>query len=467
MNKISSSKRNASVKFVFNSFCALTLAMPSVALAQTPPAGGYNSKDEIADRQAQRRQEACKEARRQITDAEKAIGEACRKAGLGEASSCIAKAESCGETLGTESFTTTDAIATVMGLPADANIGGSCPQMNGRNYYDEKKRLQDEIKDLEKEIAELGDDKADIEETFNTTIQDLQQGLTDAQQELEEVKEKLSEEEREKIAEFQSSQNAAKEQLRERNSKILSLRGALTQAIRKKATKMLELTSETSKFTCTAEYRKAAEAYGKVSSTSSSSHMRNAKNQKAVAIDAFNKCMDRFLQARIQLNEDSQIEQDNINDQIASTQSSIDELNDSLSLASTQLDEMKKATETKKTNAQKKVTDLMTLTQQKMTAAQQTMQTKLQTLATKQSSLTAALNRANNSMLTLGPAPDRGTEYTSKEASSEISSQVGIIENLVNDAELKSQNCSLNSQLLSSKSKNRSSRTSSSTKGRR
>lgn len=448
MNKISSSKKNSTVKLVIILFCASSLlTSPTLVFAEqsAPPfVFGQRSSEEIAESKTARIKSECRAIKSEVAAAKAKIAESCRKAGMG--SNCSEKAAACSETLGEESFDTTDAIATVLGLPAGADIGSSCPQMNGRDYYEEKKRLEQEIKDLQEDIAELGEDKADIEKDFNEAIQEMQQALTDAQQELESEKTRLDEEEREKLAEFQSSQSAAKEQLRERNSKILSLRAEVTNAIREKATKMLELTAETSKYACTQEYTKAAEAYGKVSAKSSASHMTKAKNQKAAALDAFNKCMNRFQQARISLNEQSQAKLDSLNDQINSTQASIDDLNDSLSLASTQLEQMKQDTTKKKTAAEKKVTDLMTLTQNKMTAAQQDMQTRLQALATKQQSLTSALNKANNSLMTLGPAPKRGTEYTSSDASAEIAAQESIIDEakrtVADDPEL-SKNCTI------------------------
>lgn len=462
MNKISSSKKNASVKTVINILSVLAFTLPSISLGQ--PAPGYTVPYDPAEAKATRISNKCSSYRSDRTAALNKLSEACRKAGLGGGDGCREKALACSETLGTDSFDTTDAIGTLMGLPAGSNIGGSCPQMNGRDYYDEKKRLETEIKDTQKDIAELADDEAEIKETFNTTIQELQQALTDAQQELEETKTTLDETEREKISEFQASQNAAKEKLREYNSKIISLRSEMTNAVREKATKMLELTAETSKYACNQEYTKAAESYGKVNATSNKSHISKAKAQKAAALDAFNKCMNRFQQARISLNEQSSAKMESINDQIRNAEASTDELNDSLNLASTQLDQMKADTVKRKSQAEKKVNDLMTLTTNKMQAAQENMQTKLKALATKQQSYTEALNRANNSLMTLGPAPKRGVEYTAEEASSEISAQTEIIAEIEasvkNDPELK--DCYLGKASTSKRS-----RSSGSTSGRK
>ncbi|WP_374031716.1 hypothetical protein [Bdellovibrio bacteriovorus] len=465
MNKISSSKKNASVKTVINILSVLSLVAPSVSLANENDDRRYGKSDKELQAEKERSDRAeCTKAQSEIREARSKISEACRKAGLGSETGCTEKAMACSDTLGTESFDTTDAIGTLMGLPAGADIGGSCPQMNGRDYYDEKKRLETEIKDTQKDIAELADDEAEIKETFNTTIQELQQALTDAQQELEETKTSLDEQEREKISEFQASQNAAKEKLREYNSKIIALRSEMTNAVREKATKMLELTAETSKYACNQEYTKAAESYGKVNATSNKSHISKAKAQKAAALDAFNKCMNRFQQARISLNEQSAAKMESINDQIRNAEASTDELNDSLNLASTQLDQMKADTTKRKTQAEKKVTDLMTLTQNKMQAAQENMQTKLKALATKQQSYTEALNRANNSLMTLGPAPKRSAEYTAADASAEIDAQTNNIKEIKSNMENSGITCYLSD--ASSKSSKRS-RSSGSKSGRK
>lgn len=464
MSTISNSKKRSAVKLVINLLSVSSLITPAVSFAQPAPSGvqvQISSEDYKADRIRQE----CNSARDKISEAERAIGAACRKAGLGSGTNCVAKAESCAETIGSEEFSTTDAIGTVLGLPINSSLGSSCPQMNGRDYYDEIKRLNQEVKDTEKDIADLGQEKADIEKEFNEKIADLQQALTDAQQELEKTKEDLDAEEREQLASFQQAQVSNNEQLRARGSELISLRSARTAALRNKATKMLELTAETSKYTCNGEYLKAAKEYGNVSGTSSKNHISKAKAQKAAALDAYQKCLNRFQQARIKVGEDTQAEIEALDDKIRSAESSIDELNDTLKLASTQLQQMKDSTAKKKTAAEKKVTDLMTLTQQKMTAAQQELQTRLQALATRQASLQKALTTASNELMTLksSPAPKKSAEYTADEASSEISGELAKINGVIGSAD---PSCNLESSLASAKAK-KASRESSKTRGKR
>lgn len=464
MSTISNSKKRSTVKLVINLLSMSSLVTPVVSYAQ-PTAPGVSVQISPEAYENTMKKQECNNARDKIAEAERAIGTACRKAGLGSGSNCVAKAESCAETIGNEEFSTTDAIGTVLGLPVNSSLGSSCPQMNGRDYYDEIKRLNQEVKDTEKDIADLGQEKADIEKEFNEKIAELQQALTDAQQELEKTKEDLDAEEREQLASFQQAQVSNKEQLRAKGSELISLRSARTAALRNKATKMLELTAETSKYTCNGEYLKAAKEYGNVSGNSSKNHISKAKAQKAAALDAFQKCMNRFQQARIKVSEDTQAEVEALDDKIRSAESSMDELNDTLNLAATQLQQMKDSTTKKKTAAEKKVTDLMTLTQQKMTAAQQELQTRLQALATRQASLQKALTTASNELMTLksSPAPKKSAEYTADEASAEISGELAKINGVIASSD---PDCNLESSLASAKTK-RSARESKKTRGTR
>lgn len=464
MSTISNSKKRSAVKLVINILSAASLVVPAVSYAQ-PAAPGVSVQISPEAYENTMKKQECNNGRDKIAEAERAIGAACRKAGLGAGSNCVAKAESCADTVGSEEFSTTDAIGTVLGLPMNSNLGSACPQMNGRDYFDEIKRLNQEVKDTEKDIADLGQEKADIEKEFNEKIAELQQALTDAQQELEKSKEDLDAEEREALASFQQAQNSNKEQLRAKGSELISLRSARTTALRNKQTKMLELTAETSKYTCNGEYLKAAKEYGGVSGTSSKNHITKAKAQKAAALDAFQKCMNRFQQARLKVGEETQAEIETLDDKIRSAEASMDELHDTLSLASTQLQQMKDSTAKKKTAAEKKVTDLMTLTQQKMTAAQQELQTRLQALSTRQASLQKALTTASNELMVLksSPAPKKSAEYTADEASSEISGELAKINGVIATSD---PDCNLESSMASAKSK-RSARESKKTKGTR
>ncbi|WP_374073558.1 hypothetical protein [Bdellovibrio bacteriovorus] len=400
------------------------------------------SPEEIAEQKAQRLENKCKELRQEIKDANNKMTESCSKAGLSV--NCKEKALDCSQTLQEESYPTIDALATVMGIPATTDVSSACPQMSGGDYYKEIERLEKEVKETQKDIAELAEEEAKIKENFSTSMQNISQAMTDAQQEFSEAKEKIADEERQQISAFQSKQIEDKKELNRLSGRLVQLRGKMTESLRKKSASLLELTSPKagSQFDCRAEYRNAAQGFGAVNSAASGNHITMAKAKKAAAIKAFQVCLGRIQQARAALIEQNQNEIDTLTKEIESTQSDMDAVNDSLSLASNQLDEIKASNENKRNSAQKKVVDLLNLSQQKMVAAQDQMQTKLKGLATKQQSYSQALNRAQNALLRLKqtPAPGRSAEVTPSSIVTDLNNQTEIIaqarDQIKNDPEL-------------------------------
>ncbi|KYG70729.1 hypothetical protein [Bdellovibrio bacteriovorus] len=450
MNKISSTTDRTVVKIFINIIATASL-LSSVASAQNTGSGNNNNQNNNNNNNSQGQQQQqvqttgypyvapsyneCRDARDKMDRAEEKIGEACKKAGLGSAKDCISKAKSCGASSGEDSFDTTAAFATVLGLSSTAasglqNISKACPQMNGRDYFTEKNNIQKEIKDTEKELAELNDDKAQIQEDYQKEMDKIQETLTKAQEDYKAKSLEIDSKERERIAEFNNSQNQAKEEMRKKGADILKLRGQVTQSQRDKALKLIAMTDASGKRACMKAVTEAKKSYESVSASTSSNHIAQAKKKRQELINIYNDCMDAFDQQRIALNESKKQEQDELNRQIADLQSSYDEIQNSLNLASSQLEEMKQSSLKEKSDALQSVIDLGTRSQTQMQTAYTKMQENLKTLATKQASLTAALNRANQSLMTLGPAPKRSAEDTADEASSEISSQINIISSI-------------------------------------
>lgn len=452
MNKISGKTDRTAVKIFINILASAALlphsgafAAPATAPAttttttQTPAAAPSADTAAIllardAAAAKEKEQSLCKAATDKIDEASRKIGEACRKAGMSGSSNCVSKARNCAEESGSESFDTVGAFATVLGVPAGAAAGVSsaCPQMNGRDYFAEKERIQKEIKDTEKELAELNDDKANIQDDYNKEMQKIQETLTKAQEDYKKKEVELDQEERERIAEFNNSQNQAKEAMRKKGSEVLNLRGQLTQLQRDKARSLNLMSESAGKRKCVADLAKMKADYEKTysnSAVSNSNHIAQAKKKKQEMIDFYNTCMNDFNQQRIALNEQTRQKQEDLDKQIRDTQSSLDEIQNSLTLANNQLEEMKQATVKKKNDALQSVIDLGTRSQTQMQAAYTKLQENLKTLAAKNQSLTAALNRANQSLMTLGPAPkSKSSEYTPGDASGEIEAQISIIE---------------------------------------
>lgn len=409
---------------------APTLAIPTNPATPTAATTTSSSPSDAALKEM-RNQDRCERASESIRQSRNKISEACRKAGMSGSGNCAEKADSCSKESGEESFDTMAAFATVLGVPAYAatGIGSACPQMNGRDYFTEKDKILKDIQETEKELAELNDDKAKIQDDYNKEMQDLQETLTKAQEDLKKKNLDIEQKDRERIAEFNSSQNQAKEELRKKGSEILRLRGNLIQSQRDKALKLIAMTDASGKRACMKAVTEAKKSYESVSAGTSSNHIAQAKQKKKELINIYNDCMEAFDQQRLALNESKKQEQDELNKQITDLQSSVDEIQNSLNLAASQLEEMKQAAAKEKSDALQSVIDLGTMSQQKMQAAYAKMQENLKTLATKSSSLQAALNRANQSLLTLGPAPkSRSSEYSPSDASSEINSEQENIE---------------------------------------
>lgn len=449
MNKISGKNERTVVKIFINTLATTALLFPPFASAETTGTNGTPQQGNGSSQQQQPPQQQapviiggttydkCKDARDKMDRAQEKIGEACRKAGLGDAKSCTSKARSCDDASSSESFDTVGALATVLGAPGinGNNLGNACPQMNGRDYFAEKDRLQKEIKDTEKELADLNDDKAKIQDDYNKEVQKIQETLTKAQEDYKKQEADIDQAEREQIADFTSNQNKAKEEMRQKGNQILKLQGDLVNLDRNKARALGTISEAAAKRSCVAKIAQMKQDYEKIYSTSSAGASTNfiaqAKRKKQELQTAYNECMNDFNQQRIALNEQSRSQREQLEQQIRDAQSSVDEIQNTLNLASSQLEEIKQSNKKKKSDALQSVIDLGTRSQQQMQSAYQKLQENLKTITAKTASLQAALNRANNSLMTLGPAPkSKSADYTPSEAASEISSQLDILRNV-------------------------------------
>lgn len=437
MKKNWDNKEKAVVKILINTFTSVCFILPGVGLAETPTINTQAAltRDDLKALQDQQDQtRLCNDAKSKYDQAQVKIGEACKKAGHDQ-KTCLSQAKSCGEAAEESTFNTVDAFTPLLGIPQGTigGLGKACPQYNGRDYFAEKDKILKEIKDNEKELAELNDDKAKLQDEYNKEMQELQEALTKAQEDLKKKNLELEQEDRERVAGFQQSQNEAKEQLRKTGLDLLRLRGELVKSQRNKAKAMAELTEETIRGACMAEVEKMKQSYATAPKKKNANIFRDTKEKNKAITNRYNTCLEKFNQAKMEVNEATQTEQERLNKEIANTQDKMDEIQNSLNLAASQLEEIKQATEKAKNDALQSVIDLGTLTQQKMQAAYVKLQENLKTLAAKTASLQAALNRANMSLMSLGPVPKRGAELTISEASSDIDAQVGILQNIAND----------------------------------
>lgn len=445
MNKISDRTNRTVVKIFINTLATMSLVLsPVLTQAQTPsptpsPTPNQASMEDVALRTKQ----YCGTYFDKIEAANRNIAAACRKAGLGGSSNCVEKAKNCGETTEEESFDTlgalTQAAGTFMGnqnlssaTSATANKG--CPQLNGRDYFTEKDKIQDQIKDMKKELADLDNDKADAKKEYDDAIKEIQEDLAKAQKKAKDDGLDVDEDLRKQVADFQTNQASAAKSMREQGTSILTLRGQLISLDRQKAQALLELSDFTARTDCKKKMIELNNAYKAVNSGTSSGHITRAKAKKAELIETFNKCMVGFTERRKNLNETFKQQRDLLEKKIADTESDVTAVEDSLSQSESQLAQIKNDANTKKQNALQEVIDLGTRSQSAMESAYNNLQTKNSALAKKEQSLNESLNQASNSLLTLGPAPARGTEYSSSEASSEIDSELQNIASIQRSA---------------------------------
>lgn len=399
---------------------------------------------------------ACKDYQTQIDRAGSDMDLACKKAGYGTADSCISKTFSCKENASEESFDTMESIATALGVQyasTSKKPNSSCPTLNDKDYKSTKESAEKRLKEAQKELAELKDKQADNQKDYDKTITELMEAISTANEELTEAKSKLDEEQRNKISEFQNSQKEAARTIRDNESKLIDLRSQLTAALREKTNALSQLTASTSKFNCTTEYNKVIKE-NSTKSSGSGSYINRSKSIKAAAIDAFNKCMDRFNLARTQANDKFKSTSEALNKQIANVEADNADLEDNLKLANSQLTEIKTDVLNRKTAAEKKVSDLLTRTQSQMESAKTELQTRLQGIQQQTQALNKEINDINNSLAKM-VAPPSGAEYSIAQANSEIDAKASEVKNLM--ASCESTGCTCSSQALNSYNNSKSS----------
>lgn len=432
MKKISSQVKKTTVKKVLNTLAfgsLLSFSVVSTAQTITFPTSDPRKVDLEIKAEKNR---VCADARREYKDAEQKIADACRKAGIGSGTNCISKAKTCAESAGEEDFNTIDALGVALGIPAGTRgtLSSNCPQSGARDYFDDKKRIEDEIKETEQDLAELSNDEADIQKELTETSEDIQKSIQEAQQELEKQKLEIKESKRQRLAEFQNSQAQAKEDLRRKDTELLRLNGQLRKSQSDKALQLIAMSEASGKRACLKGVEEARKGYAAIANSNNFKRIATAKAKKADLIAIYNDCMDSFYKQRASLNETKKQEQDEIIKSINDTQSSIDEATDSLSLASTQLQQMEEDSEKELSNAEKKVMDLITVSQQKLVSAQQNYQKRMEALATKRTSLSNALTRANNKLLELGPVPPKSAEIPARDAAADIDAGINDMESI-------------------------------------
>lgn len=450
MNKISDRTNATVVKIFINSltvmsFVTAPLLTHAQATTPTQPAAtpttlpqGFTINTGESESVANKR--ICKEYANDIRAAEEKISTACRKAGMGGGKSCVEKVYECDEVTGEQEFSWMGAASKALGSylgnsqisalgNGDTNSG--CPQMSGRDYFEEKERIEKDLKTVEKDLAELDNERADAQKEYDEALKEINDNLAKAQEEAKEASHEIEEETQKQISDFQTAQAQAAKDMRSQKTEILKLQGQLISLDRQKATALIDLTDYTAQSDCKKKMYEAYAAYKKaVSAGTSSGHITRAKEKKTELIMVYNKCMEGFSQKRMNLNESYKQQRDQLEKQIADTNANVAAIEDGLKQSQESLDKMKSSADTKKSEALQKVISLGERSQQEMEAAYKNLQAKSSAIAKKEAALNKEMMQLNNSLTTLGPAPKRGAEYAPAEAMSDIDSGMNTIDSI-------------------------------------
>lgn len=377
----------------------------------------------------------CTEATKLVSTTSKDLNKSCSEAGLGK--DCAEKATACADASGEEPQDSITALTEAAGLgqysaaiktatagnKSKDEEGNSCAKYSGKDYYETKKKSEEDLDKVAEDLAKLTEEKAKLQKDFAKELQDIQESVTKAQEELEAQKLKIKDSKRERIANFQNTQNQQKDQLRQKNMSILKIKGDIINSDRDKAMKLVALTDASGKRTCMNEYNKARASYQKTSTSSTSNHLASASAKKKDVIAVYTDCIAIFQQQRVALNESKKQEMDTLNAQLANLQSEVDDLTGNMELSANQLNEMETDAATEQSQAEQKVIKFMQTAQQKMLSAQQELTTNVQALTQKETALKTKQNRINNSLMTMGPIPkSRSSKSTAVDVVGEVES---------------------------------------------
>lgn len=388
-------------------------------------------KDNPADHAAKSKFDMCQGMPQQISKIGSDMNSACSKAGYGVASNCAVKALSCQDKLSEQSYNTVEAMAQALGvtLTTGNKPNSECPSLNPKDYKKTREDAEKRLRDAKKELAELAKDQADQQKDYDKTIADLMESLSEANHELTKTKSELEASEREKISEFQNAQKEAASQIRQNQKSLITLHNKLTTALRKKTLALSELTDATAKASCTREYNNVIKSTS-TKSSGTGSYINRSKNVKTNAMDAFNKCMDKFQISRMTINDEYKATTEDINKEISNLESDNSDLNDNLTLAANQLEEIKKDTLNQKSAAEKKVAELLQINQTKMESAKKELETRLSSIQRQQLELNQEINSISNNLANM-VAPPSGAELSYIEANSQIESHAAALDELI------------------------------------
>lgn len=413
---------------------------------------------------------SCERAKKELTEARDKRDKSCEDAGFTD---CIKNIESCDEVLKGSSSSrkktsySSSAIgnflATQIGVSASALNAAtlsstkkqtSCPQLAGKDYLTQKKRveesitsIQDKIKTTQEKITEAMNKSTEKQEDFNEKSEELQKDKDEAEEDLSEEKKKARDEQLEKQREAAESLNKMKKQMTDLTKKI---KGANTElanadaAYRRKQTEVL--TKSEQKQSCLMQVNSQVDAIKKALTTGSAT--KRTKELEATMQTSYRMCM-RKMENEIEKEKfEYQAKLQNLNDTIISSQEEMKQLQEQIknsegfdTQAQTNIETRNKELEAER---DKKVNRANT----SLAAAQQNLLTQLQNLSSTVSQheqslkdLQAKLIEAENEKSALmAIAPSAESVFTTAELSTSAAQSakaLGRLNQAYNDARQK------------------------------
>lgn len=390
------------------------------------------------NRKEEKRDLSCKEADKEYKKALEDMKSGCSKAGYA-LKECQQKSLEClNSEGGNDDADPIGMVASQMGVPVGNVLSGkACPQLSGRSFATRKDKIEEKLKRAKEQLADVQKETAEMNENYQKEMIALNRKMTEAEKELKEKLKDMDAEDRKRIAEFQQSQNQAKEELRKTGMSLIQLRAKLNNSQAEKAVALIELTEEAAKMECDAKVAAVSLKATAVKTNTSQNHIAQATANKKRRLAVWNSCIEGFQEKRKAMLESKKSEQEAILTEIKNTESRADEIQNMLNLSSSQLEQIKQADLTSKSEAQQNLIKLGQEIQQEMTAAYTKLQQTQQAFNTKSANLQTQLNMANmelQKLMAKGEPPEE-SESSTVQAANTISSSADIIHEIESNTE--------------------------------
>ena len=376
------------------------------------------------------REMTCKEGETDLKKAIEDISAGCSKAGY-RVDECKTRASECMSSEGlSDDIDPMGMVASQMGVQLGSVMSGkACPQLSGKSYATRKDKLEEKLKRAQEQLADVKKDEADLNNDYQKDMIALNKKMTEAEKELKEKSLQMEAEDRKRLAEFQQSQNQAKEELRKVGMSLIQLRAKLNNSQAEKAVALIELTEEAAKMECDAKVAAVASKATAAKTNTSQNLIAQSTANKKRRIAVWNSCIEGFQEKRKAMLEGKKSEQEAILTEIRNTETRADEIQNMLSLSSTHLEQVKQADLTAKSDAQQNLIKLGQEIQNEMSAAYSKLQQTQQSFNMKSANLQSQINMANmelQKLMAKGEPPEE-TETSITQAGNTIEASARAI----------------------------------------